>query len=80
MIDAETGMAGKGRGPGRTSTCFATFQEQQQRQRSCAARMVGQALVPQSGGCSRSARARTWRTVPADATISTHDSEHDFRS
>ncbi|SEG43660.1 pilus assembly protein CpaB [Thermomonospora echinospora] len=49
MIDAETGVAGKVR-PGMHVDIYATFSEQQQqRQRTCAARVIKQALVIQVG-------------------------------
>jgi pilus assembly protein CpaB len=49
MINAETGVAGKVR-PGMQVDIYATFQEQVgQRQRSCAARVIRQALVLQVG-------------------------------
>ncbi|WUH97450.1 Flp pilus assembly protein CpaB [Spirillospora sp. NBC_00431] len=49
LINAETGVAGQVR-PGMTVDIYATFQEQQQnRQRACALRIISRALVKEVG-------------------------------
>ncbi|HEX2314737.1 MAG TPA: Flp pilus assembly protein CpaB [Thermomonospora sp.] len=78
MIDAETGVAGKVR-PGMHVDIYATFTEQQQqRQRTCAARVIRQALVIQVGRLVAQRdgddRAEVSQVVPITFALSAEDS------